>query len=69
MGGGAYLLFFWPLRDPHPAVPAVHGALAIRDARIYASPDTPAIEHGTVLVRDGRRQARPSIRRTAFRII
>ena len=48
-----YLLFFWPLRDPHPAVPAVHGALAIRGAKIYVSPDAPPLEHGTVLVRDG----------------
>jgi imidazolonepropionase-like amidohydrolase len=51
--GAINLLFFWPLRDPHPAVPAGHGALAIRDAKIYVSPDAPAIEHGTVLVRDG----------------
>jgi hypothetical protein len=53
IGGAAYLLFFWPLRDPHPAVPAAHGALAVREAKIHVSPEAPPIEHGTVLVRDG----------------
>ncbi len=53
IGCGAYFLFFWPLRDPHPAVPAVHGTLAVREARIYISPDAPPIDRGTVVVRDG----------------
>lgn len=38
IGGSVYLLFFWPLRDPRPAVPAVHGALAIREAKIWFMP-------------------------------
>lgn len=31
----------------------MHGALAIREAKIYVSPDAAPIERGTVLVRDG----------------
>jgi imidazolonepropionase-like amidohydrolase len=53
IGCGAYFLFLWPLRDPRPAVQAVRGVLAVREAKIYVSPDAPPIEHGTVLVRDG----------------
>jgi imidazolonepropionase-like amidohydrolase len=53
IGCGAYFLLFWPLRDPHPSVRPGHGTIAIRDAKIYPSPDVAPIEHGTVLVRDG----------------
>jgi imidazolonepropionase-like amidohydrolase len=35
-------------------IPAAAAELAIVDARIYPAPDAPAIERGTVLVRDGR---------------
>jgi hypothetical protein len=49
-----YALVFWPLRDPHPASRPSLGVLAIRDARIYPSPDEPPIDHATILVRDGR---------------
>lgn len=52
-GGALYLFLQWPLRDPHPAPQPVHGVLAIRDVKIYPSPDDPPIEHGTILVRDG----------------
>jgi len=48
-----YALVFWPMRDPHPTVRRGTGTLAIRGARIYTSPEAPAIAIGTVLVRDG----------------
>jgi len=51
---GAYLLlWWWPLRDPHPKPQEVHGILAIRNVRVFASPDAPVLEHATILVRDG----------------
>ncbi|HUJ41910.1 MAG TPA: amidohydrolase family protein [Candidatus Acidoferrales bacterium] len=53
-GAVVYFLFFWPMRDPHPQPPQVHGTLAIRDARIYTSPDAPPLEHATLVARDGR---------------
>jgi len=53
VGGCAYFLILWPLRDPHPPIRFPSGALAIRDAKIYPSPDADAIEHGTVVVRNG----------------
>ena len=49
-----YGLVMWPLRDPHPSPYLASGFLAIRSARIYASPDDPPIDNATVLVRDGR---------------
>ena len=49
-----YVLAFWPLRDRHPTSATQHGVLAIRGARIYVSPDAPAMEGATVVVRDGR---------------
>jgi imidazolonepropionase-like amidohydrolase len=52
-GFAVYLLVFWPLRNPHPPELAGHGTLAIEGARIYASPDAPPIEDGTVLVHNG----------------
>jgi hypothetical protein len=48
-----YVLIFWPLRNPHPPEVAGRGALVIGHAKIYTSPDTPPIEDGTILVRDG----------------
>jgi len=53
-GVAVYFLAFWPMRDPHPQPAAVHGALAIRDALIYTSPDAPPLEHATLVARDGR---------------
>ena len=52
--GALYLVAVRPLRDPHPPVKLAAGTLAIEDARIYTSPDAPAIERGTVVVQDGR---------------
>jgi len=49
-----YGLVFWPLRSPHPLVRLSAGLIAIRDARIYSSPDEPPLERATVVVRDGR---------------
>ncbi len=49
-----YGLVYWPLRNPHPLVRLSVGLLAIRDAKIYPSPDVPPLERATVLVRDGR---------------
>ena len=48
-----YFAVIWPLRVTHPVAAPVHGVLAITGAKIYVSPDAPAIEHGTVVVRDG----------------
>jgi imidazolonepropionase-like amidohydrolase len=50
----AYIFFAWPLHNPHPPELLGSGTLAIRDAKIYVSPDEPAIEHGSILIRDGR---------------
>jgi imidazolonepropionase-like amidohydrolase len=49
-----YALVIWPLRDPHPRPYLASGFLAIRNARIYPSPDDSPIDNATVLVRDGR---------------
>jgi imidazolonepropionase-like amidohydrolase len=49
----AYFLIVWPLRDPHPKFVFPEGAIAIRDVRIYITPDSDPIEHGTVLARTG----------------
>lgn len=51
---GFYGLVFWPLRNPHPAVHLSSGLLAIRNARIYPSPDAAPMERATLLIRDGR---------------
>ena len=48
-----YFAVMWPLRVTHPVALPVHGVLAITGAKIYVSPDAPAIERGTVVVRDG----------------
>lgn len=52
-GIAVYAPAFWPLRNPHPVEAPVRGTLAIRDARIYVSPDAAPIEKGNLVVRDG----------------
>ena len=49
----AYFLYFWPMRNPHPASHPARGILAIRDARVYVSPDLTALDRVTVVIRDG----------------
>src|SRR5215472_2400908 len=49
----AYFLYFWPMRNPHPASHPARGMLAIRDARVYVSPDLTALDRVTVVIRDG----------------
>ena len=49
----AYFLVVWPLHNPHPKFVFPEGTLAIRDVRIYITPDSDPIEHGTVLARTG----------------
>jgi imidazolonepropionase-like amidohydrolase len=49
-----YWLAYWPLRDKHPATAPARGVLVITGARIYGTPDAPAIEDGTIIVRDGK---------------
>jgi imidazolonepropionase-like amidohydrolase len=49
-----YVVGFWPLRNPHPPDYMARGALAIRNAKIYVSPDTPPIENGTIVIQDGK---------------
>ncbi|HVO97013.1 MAG TPA: amidohydrolase family protein [Bryobacteraceae bacterium] len=48
-----YFSFVFPLRDPHPRIVFPDNTLAIRDVRIYTTPDSNQIEHGTVLARNG----------------
>jgi imidazolonepropionase-like amidohydrolase len=48
-----YFLFFFPVRNPHPPLLFPEGALGIRDVRIYITPDSEPIDHGTVLARNG----------------
>jgi len=48
-----YFAILWPVRDPHPKPQPSHGVLAIRDVKIYPSPDAPPLEHANVVVRDG----------------
>jgi imidazolonepropionase-like amidohydrolase len=50
---GAYVLLYWPLRNPHPHLKLAAGDLAVKDVKIYPLPDAPPIEHGTVLMEDG----------------
>jgi len=53
--GAIYFFFqFWPLHNPHPEPRLARGVLAIRNAKVYTSPDVPATENATVLVRDGK---------------
>lgn len=48
-----WLLEFYPRHGSHPPLKLATGVLAIEHARIYASPNDPPIDDGTVLVRDG----------------
>ena len=50
----AYLLFLYPLRNPHPAVLLSEDTLAIREATVYPSPDDPPVPHVTILIQNGR---------------
>ncbi len=49
-----YALLAWPLRDRHPALRLPHGAIAVRGATIYLSPDAPPLQNATLVARDGR---------------
>jgi imidazolonepropionase-like amidohydrolase len=49
----SYLLWFFPLHNPHPAIRLGDETLAIRDATIYPSPDDPPILHASILIRNG----------------
>jgi len=49
-----YAFLVYPLSDPHPEETLAVGTLAIRDAKIYVSPDEPPLEHAAILIRDGR---------------
>jgi imidazolonepropionase-like amidohydrolase len=49
-----FLVFVWPLRNPHPSVHAAEGVVAIRDVTVYPSPNEARLEHSTILIRDGR---------------
>jgi imidazolonepropionase-like amidohydrolase len=53
LGVAGYFVVLWPLHDPHPAIRLGDGALAIRDATIYASPDDPPLQHASIVIRDG----------------
>jgi imidazolonepropionase-like amidohydrolase len=50
---GIWLIEFYPRHGSHPPLKLAKGTLAIEHAKIYISPNDPAIEDGTVLVRDG----------------
>jgi imidazolonepropionase-like amidohydrolase len=49
-----YVVGFRPLRDPHPPDYMAKGTLAIENAKVYTSPDSPPIERGTIVIQDGR---------------
>ncbi len=52
--GALYIVGFWPLRNPHPPEYMAKSTLAIQNAKVYASPDSPPIEHGTIVIQDGK---------------
>ncbi len=52
-GAAIWLLEFYPRHGSHPPLQLARGTLAIEHAKIYTSPNDPAIDDGTVLVRDG----------------
>ena len=54
LGMAIYLLGFYPLRDRHPAPEPARGVMAITGAKVYVSPDAPAMARATVVVRDGK---------------
>jgi imidazolonepropionase-like amidohydrolase len=49
----AWVVEIYPRRGSHPPLKLAQGMLVIEHARIYVSPTEPAIEDGTVVVRDG----------------
>ena len=49
-----YVVGVRPLRDPHPPDYMAKGTLAIKNAKIYVSPDAPPIESGAIVIQDGR---------------
>jgi len=49
-----YAILQWEDHDRHPALQLPTGTLAIRDAKIYVSPEQPPLEHASILIRDGR---------------
>jgi imidazolonepropionase-like amidohydrolase len=48
-----YFSFVYPLRDPHPPIVLPDTTLAVRDVRVYIAPESDAIEHANVVVRNG----------------
>jgi imidazolonepropionase-like amidohydrolase len=52
-GASFFLLWIWPLRNPHPPKLPSQGRLAITDVRIYVSPEQPPIDHASMLIQDG----------------
>jgi imidazolonepropionase-like amidohydrolase len=54
LGCAFYVVAFYPLRNAHPALELPEGTSYIYNAKIYPSPDAPPIEHGTIVIRDGR---------------
>ena len=50
---GIWVIQIYPRHGSHPPLQLAKGTLAIEHARIYVSPSDPAIEDGTVLIRDG----------------
>ena len=48
-----WLIEFYPRHGSHPQLQLAKGTLAIEHAKIYISPDAPAIDDGTVLIHDG----------------
>ena len=48
-----WVIEFYPRYGSHPPLRLAQGVLAIEHARIYASPNDPPIDDGTILVRDG----------------
>lgn len=49
-----YGILRWEDHDRHPALQLPVGTLAIRDAKVYVSPDEPPLEHTSILIRNGR---------------
>ena len=48
-----WALEIFPRHDSHPPLKVARGEVYIRHARIYVSPTAPAVDDGTVLIRDG----------------
>jgi len=50
----AFAVLRWEDHDRHPTLQLPTGTLAIRDVKVYVSPDQPPLEHASILIRDGR---------------